>query len=127
MKKEPKTTCEEKDNMCAICFDSCGKYKTMLECGHTFDTKCVFKWLAKNNNCPCCRASVDELKREPTRIRLPNVDITGAIYRLCSETVGPRFQSLSGVDQVRGWYMMFKIEMESLSSDEYEEMMMIGE
>lgn len=117
---------KEKENICSICLDCVGKCSTTLECGHTFHTKCILTWLNKNNSCPYCRNIVSEMKRENS-ITLPSPEITSAIYRLCSEAVGSRFTSLTGVDQVRAWYMMFKMEMESLSGDEYEELLRLGE
>ena len=117
---------KENNDTCSICLECIGKCKTTLECGHTFDTRCILTWLNKNNSCPYCRKIVSEIKKD-TSIRLPSVEITGAIYRLCTEAVGSRFTSLSGVRQVSAWYMMFKMEMESMSSESYEELLRLGE
>ena len=116
----------ENEKKCSICLDCIGKKRATLECGHTFHTKCILTWLNKNNSCPYCRNMVSEIKRDKS-IRLPSVSITCAIYRLCSDAVGSRFTSLTGVDQVSAWYMMFKMEMESMSSDEYEELLRLEE
>lgn len=126
MKKETKKECEEKDDTCAICFEDCGKCRTTLECGHTFDTKCIFKWLSKNKSCPCCRTIVPSLSSGLTRRELPCVEMSGAIYELCVDAVGERFRNLGGKEQVKAWYMMFKMEMESLSDDEYIRMIRMG-
>ena len=52
-----------KHELCPICMDDCKGKTCTLECGHTFHTKCIFTWFKKNNNCPCCRAEVPEMKQ----------------------------------------------------------------
>jgi len=118
-----KTLCENvsENNICAICLDKCGKHKTTLECGHTFDTKCIFSWLSKNDTCPCCRANIPQLKKSSSSIKLPAMGVTGAIYRLCCEAIGEEFMSLPVRSQIDGWYMMFKDTVESLSPEQYNE------
>lgn len=113
--------------VCSICLDECGDYKTTLECGHTFDTNCIFSWLSKNVTCPCCRAEVSQLKKSTSSIKLPAYSVVGAVYKLCEEAVGERFTSLSAAGQVHAWYIMFKTEIESLSSEQYEEFVALGD
>jgi hypothetical protein len=47
---------------CAICFEDieCGKNKAIMDCGHTFHFKCIFKWnfTEQGNSCPLCRSSL---------------------------------------------------------------------
>lgn len=126
IKKEEKQRKENKEKevcLCPICFDECGKHTTTLECGHTFDTKCIFKWLNKNTTCPCCRANVDELCKEDGPIVLPDIGIVPAIYRTCVEQAGERFTGLPPSIQMEAWYMMFKIRIETLSRTEYDELL----
>ena len=101
-----KRTCPSNDEKCAICFDNCGKCRTTLECGHTFDTKCVFKWLSKNNSCPCCRAHVCELS-------LPGLDIVDYMYSMYRFEI----EQYSGRELVREWYRIFKRNREPYNRD----------
>ena len=108
-----KRTCPSKDETCAICFDNCGKCRTTLECGHTFDTKCVFKWLSKNNSCPCCRANVCELATDNQDAGLPGLDVVDIMYSMYWFV----FEQYSGRELVREWYRMFKRNREPHNRD----------
>ena len=35
-----------------------------LKCGHVFHGSCIDKWLARAQNCPCCRESI--IKKVPS-------------------------------------------------------------
>ena len=50
-------------NTCSICFDTIETNKNFvcLPCNHRFHTTCIFKWLALNNSCPCCRNICGEI------------------------------------------------------------------
>lgn len=47
---------------CAICLgteDAAETYWCELGCGHRFHRVCLFHWLHRANQCPCCRMEVD--------------------------------------------------------------------
>ena len=117
---EKKTTID----LCPICLDDCSGKTCALECGHTFHTKCIFNWLSKNKSCPCCRAEIKELC-VPREIKLPSLGIVGALYRLGIETVGDRFIQGTDVDIIEHWYLLFKFRMETLTPDEYDDIINI--
>ena len=50
---------EEKEN-CCICFEPMNLKKNycVTPCGHAFCFICIVKTMAKQNSCPCCRASL---------------------------------------------------------------------
>ena len=52
--------------------------------------------------------------------------MSGALYQLCVDAAGEGFLNLGGKELVKAWYMMFKMEMESLSDDEYIRMIRMG-
>jgi hypothetical protein len=45
------------EDKCVIClselYDIC-----MIPCRHTFHSKCIHKWMSKQNSCPVCRNSI---------------------------------------------------------------------
>ena len=44
---------------CSICQEKISRFpcrNRKLLCGHNYHNKCINKWLAKENNCPLCRA-----------------------------------------------------------------------
>ena len=53
---------------CAVClkaFENKQKkrgFVKKLKCGHVFHGSCIDQWLARANNCPCCR---EELVKDP--------------------------------------------------------------
>lgn len=61
---------EGQHSTCAICFDTfeAATEVRVLKCEHFFHPACVDEWLAKNNNCPMCKAVVDE-EAEAERFR----------------------------------------------------------
>lgn len=51
-----------REETCCICTEgyNAEQLVTRLCCEHYFHTKCIKGWLAVNNTCPICRATVDE-------------------------------------------------------------------
>ena len=51
------------NEICSICFDEIGTKKiSKLACGHLFHQKCITQWTQtdeNNNNCPFCRAVIE--------------------------------------------------------------------
>ena len=43
------------DRQCSICLENANKPHE-LKCSHTFCSECVAAWLARNQECPVCRA-----------------------------------------------------------------------
>lgn len=80
---------QPKYELCPICMDDCKGKTCTLECGHTFHTKCIFTWFKKNNNCPCCRAEVPEMKKavDTPTINLPSPAFMGAMMRMVDESL----------------------------------------
>jgi len=78
-----------KYELCPICMEDCKGKTCTLECGHTFHTKCIFQWFKKNNNCPCCRAEVPEMKQavDTQSITLPSPAFMGAMMRMVDESL----------------------------------------
>lgn len=78
-----------KHELCPICMDDCKGKTCTLECGHTFHTKCIFTWFKKNNNCPCCRAEVPEMKKavDTPTINLPSPAFMNAMMRMVDESL----------------------------------------
>lgn len=42
---------------CLEAIESDSEFKTTLECGHNFHTKCIVPWVIENPTCPMCRGS----------------------------------------------------------------------
>ena len=80
---------EPKYELCPICMDDCKGKTCTLDCGHTFHTKCIFTWFKKNNNCPCCRAEVPEMKKavDTPTINLPSPAFMGDMMRLVNDSL----------------------------------------
>ena len=80
---------QPKYELCPICMDDCKGKTCTLECGHTFHTKCIFTWFKKNNNCPCCRAEIPEMKKavDTPTINLPSPAFMGAMMRMVDESL----------------------------------------
>ena len=97
---------------CAICLCNCSKDTKccQLECGHVFHTSCIFTWFEKHDTCPMCRMQVKQMKKRERKVRLPSVNIVAAMERMVVET-----------------YMMIKMRLESLSYNEYENLLQIEE
>lgn len=45
---------------CPICFESLGKDKHVLTCGHTFHKKCMMSWYIESDVCPICREKQED-------------------------------------------------------------------
>ena len=58
--EEPQAKAEEEKEDCCICCSELPKATTTLKCGHTFCTGCILTWFQQKNNCPMCRAVVEE-------------------------------------------------------------------
>ena len=58
--EEPQAKAEEEKENCCICCSELPKATTTLKCGHTFCTGCILTWFQQKNNCPMCRAVVEE-------------------------------------------------------------------
>ena len=91
VKRKPSISLKQKKpeyDLCPICMDDCKGKTCTLECGHTFHTKCIFTWFKKNNNCPCCRAEVPEMKKavDTQKIELPSPAFMGAMMRMVDES-----------------------------------------
>jgi len=57
----------DKEADCNICLEKVGtngNKSCELPCGHAFDKSCLSTWLKEHDNCPCCRAKLDQ-NREP--------------------------------------------------------------
>ena len=65
------STAEEEMDECCICCSELPKATTTLECGHTFCTGCILTWFKRKNNCPMCRAVVEEA---------PSANIAGRVH-----------------------------------------------
>ena len=50
-----------KDN-CIVCLNE-PKDPVILECGHIFCYKCIYRWISKNPTCPLCRQPIQENKK----------------------------------------------------------------
>ncbi|XP_074641041.1 RING finger protein 24-like [Tubulanus polymorphus] len=51
-------------DICPVCLD---EYHTkeqiaLCRCGHTFHKKCLVMWLDQKNNCPVCKATVQQCR-----------------------------------------------------------------
>jgi len=49
---------------CGICYQELFAGNMALQCGHTFHTTCIDKWLETKNSCPLCRKPVREEVKE---------------------------------------------------------------
>ena len=54
------------DTECPICLESLKGNKKVLTtpCSHKFHTSCMKTWLANNDTCPCCRATLKKEHRQ---------------------------------------------------------------
>lgn len=55
---------EEVKEDCCICCCELPKATATLECGHTFCTGCILTWFKQKNNCPMCRAVVEDAPQQ---------------------------------------------------------------
>jgi hypothetical protein len=51
--------CRVFEDECAICYSAyeLGSYQAHMRCGHFFHSRCLTKWLQRNQTCPVCRAA----------------------------------------------------------------------
>lgn len=47
---------------CSICLDKVGvgDDTSRLECGHSYHSSCIYKWLERDSRCPMCRKDTRE-------------------------------------------------------------------
>lgn len=116
---------EKEEETCCICYDNlCENTKnTQLQCGHKYHTGCILKWLNKNNSCPYCRYEVKEIEKREDKIRLPEVTIVAAMETLVRRTTNIDITTLTHSQYVRGIYVMIKDQLESLTYDQYRELL----
>ncbi|XP_042554083.1 RING finger protein 151 [Dipodomys spectabilis] len=55
------TTPPDCNFLCSVCHGVL-KRPVRLPCGHIFCQKCILRWLARQNTCPCCRKEVKRKK-----------------------------------------------------------------
>jgi hypothetical protein len=48
-------TSPPEDWMCVICLDEDANDVILIDCGHTFHSRCVRKWFRRSEGCPLCR------------------------------------------------------------------------
>ena len=64
---------EDGDQQCVICLEDIEEDETELPCGHVFHNQCLFEWLAQQDTCPICRATLPLIKPEgPESSRSPD-------------------------------------------------------
>lgn len=53
---------DEYDDACYICLEEFFKEEVVMrmECGHTYHSVCIKKWLGKDRRCPVCKRDVFE-------------------------------------------------------------------
>jgi hypothetical protein len=58
---------------CSVCLDEiqCDKGRFVLECGHTFHSKCILTEFRHRNRCPMCRTEVAESAAHEDRFMMP--------------------------------------------------------
>ena len=55
---------ENGNQQCVICLEDIDVDETELPCGHVFHNQCLFEWLAQQDTCPICRATLPLIKPE---------------------------------------------------------------
>ena len=87
------TNNEDIDTICNICYEELGdKNTTTTPCGHKFCFQCIIEALQYNNNCPCCRETLQipkhnhiiesDIESDPyDDIHMGHIDETG-LYHL---------------------------------------------
>jgi hypothetical protein len=55
-------------SMCVICYEGYKEYveayKAILDCGHSYHSTCIARWMGIQNKCPLCRKTIDR-EQEP--------------------------------------------------------------
>lgn len=46
---------DDEDSDCAICMQSSNEARKHCQCGHSFHSRCLKRWLRTNDTCPLCR------------------------------------------------------------------------
>ena len=120
---------EHKYELCPICMDDCKGKTCTLECGHTFHTKCIFTWFKKNNNCPCCRAEVPEMKKavDTQSINLPSPAFMGAMMRMVDESLATenapiRIEDMTPQRYVESVMVITQMTLNSVSAERMAEL-----
>jgi hypothetical protein len=57
---------ESDDGLCSICLENVQEGHRTLPCGHEFHGECLREWLALQDTCPVCRATLPLLKTAST-------------------------------------------------------------
>jgi len=53
--------CQHMSEQCSICFSQMTPATTrLLECGHSFHTRCIDRWKRTSRTCPICRQPFDQ-------------------------------------------------------------------
>jgi hypothetical protein len=45
-------------NECIICYNQLDNDDIKQECGHSFHTLCLYKWILESDTCPICRSTL---------------------------------------------------------------------
>lgn len=57
---------KEDTSECVVCYDSiCNHNSKITLCNHVFCTRCLNKWIRRNNTCPLCRTSLKPPPEKP--------------------------------------------------------------
>ena len=56
------------DNICTICLDNLKENNYVkTNCNHTFCLSCLLLHLKVNNTCPCCRSSIESIRKNDSK------------------------------------------------------------
>ncbi len=61
---------ESINNHCAISLDDFPEAPVYTDCGHSFNQVDIVDWLDENDDCPCCRKTVNSLTAVPVRTQI---------------------------------------------------------
>ena len=60
---------ESDDGLCSICLENVQEDRQTLACGHEFHEDCLREWLALQDTCPVCRATLPLFKKTACAVR----------------------------------------------------------
>jgi len=60
---------ESDDGLCSICLENVQEDRQTLPCGHEFHEDCLREWLALQDTCPVCRATLPLSKKSACAMR----------------------------------------------------------
>ncbi|KAJ8436817.1 hypothetical protein Cgig2_032045 [Carnegiea gigantea] len=81
---------EKRPLECAVClsvFEEDETLRLLPKCDHVFHVECVEKWLATRSTCPYCRAELEPLPGESTRVPEGRVDELGDVNEVGNDVV----------------------------------------